>query len=1000
MCASPASGSTAAATIARLLRQQAAVAHFGSFAFTEPDLQKILSEATRFCAEGLGVPFSKICRYRPEHDDLLIVAGCGWQAGVVGYTISKADATSTQGRAFVTGTPVIVDNIKENKTYHLPDFYAAHGIVSTVDVLIKGTNGPFGVLEADSADPHNFDENDISFLTGFANIVAEAVHASERTRTLQAAVDEMKTLLKEKQILALIAEHTKDIIIITDQDGYIEWVNQPFIDCTGYTFEEVRGKKPGALLQGPETEPQAVLAMHNAIAAENSIDLEVLNYTKQGKSFWLSISIYPVKDESKKVSKFVAVERDISQDKKNHEELARHRDKLQEIVEEKTAEAHRQTKEYQDQKKFLDTLLENMPMGVFAKDAKNGYKWLMMNKKAEELFCAKREDIIGLEDSAYSPPSEATFFRAVDEKVMADGRLVVIDMEQITTPKGTFKARTLKMPIYDENGDPDILLGIFEDVTERMKRKEELQLAKEQAEKANLAKSDFLANMSHEIRTPMNGIIGLTRLLVHTDLDSDQEQSVQAILNSSESLLFLLNDILDFSKIEAREFTLEKVPFNLRGTLQNVVNLLSPLASKKGLTVNYHYSNDAPNSVIGDSTRIGQIITNLVGNALKFTETGSVTLFVSAVERKEQNDYLYSFVIEDTGIGIPHEVQGNLFKKFSQGDTSTNRRFGGTGLGLVISKNLTEFMEGQISFVSAPGKGSAFTIEIPLKKAAAEIMWDEKIQEKIHKIRAEEGFSRCRILVVDDHPVNMLFARKLLRSMGFTRIDEATNGLEALEKIEKGDKEYDMILMDCQMPGMSGFEACASLRAHEKVEGLRRTPVIAMTAQAMEGDRNLCLEAGMDDYLSKPVSPQKLHSVLSHWLLRIMEKETDLTSQIRTPAKHTAQPVVDMTYMYAFTEGDLDEEMMLVDLFFKAGQESMDILKAHAEGSNDNVIWARAAHKLKGSSAQIGALKLSALCHRAEEDSALSWNVKKPLFIEIEAEFKNIREFFDARQTN
>ncbi len=395
-------------------------------------------------------------------------------------------------------------------------------------------------------------------------------------------------------------------------------------------------------------------------------------------------------------------------------------------------------------------------------------------------------------------------------------------------------------------------------VIERVQAAAALHLAKEQAEYANRAKSEFLANMSHEIRTPMNGIIGLTRLLVDEDHFSvDQDQSLQAILKSSETLLFLLNDILDFSKIEAHELALESLPFNLKGNLQNVVHLLSPMASKKGIVVNYRYNNDIPASVIGDPTRIGQIITNLVGNAVKFTDKGHVTLSVSAQKRETEGDYIYFFAIEDTGIGIPPEVQARLFTKFSQGDASTSRKFGGTGLGLAISKSLTEMIGGHISFISTPGQGSVFTVEMPFKKADVEVVWNDKARTSQKKSHSANDFSRCRILVVDDHPVNMLFARKLLRTMGFTRIDEAVNGLEALQKLGNDDKNYDLVLMDCQMPEMDGFEACRKIREREQAEGQERVPVIAMTAHAMEGDRDLCLQAGMDDYLSKPVNPDK-----------------------------------------------------------------------------------------------------------------------------------------------
>jgi PAS domain S-box-containing protein len=639
------------------------------------------------------------------------------------------------------------------------------------------------------------------------------------------------------------------------------------------------------------------------------------------------------------------------------------------------------------QKVFLNTVLDNIPLAIFAKDVKKNYSWALLNSAAEDMFCLKEENALGKTDYDFFPKEEADFFHSTDIEVMTAGKIVDIDAESVTTPKGTFTAHTLKVPIYDGNSEPSILLGILEDVTDRIKVQEELTLAKEQAEHANIAKSEFLANMSHEIRTPMNGIIGLTRLLSDSRLDAEQGEFVQAILRSSESLLFLLNDILDFSKIEAGELSLEETPFNLKSDLQNVIHLLSSIASRKNLVIEYRFDESIPESVIGDSLRLNQVITNLVGNAIKFTEKGYVRLTVKA--EKQPDEYcLYSFIIEDSGIGMSEEVQNNLFKKFSQGDTSTSRKYGGTGLGLVISRSLTTMMGGEIDLSSQAGRGTVFTVKIPMK--ISETYIDGNATNVIPGREVTNDFSGFSLLIVDDHPVNLLFAHKLLKRMGFNDIEEATNGIEALEKATVSSKNYDLILMDCQMPEMDGLDACRHIREFEVAQGLSRVPVIAMTAHAMDGDRDLCLQAGMDDYLSKPVNIDKLYSVLQYWLVKGEKTDSKTNDEVNA--------IVDLSHLELFTEGDMEQEALIADAFISAGENALQSLQDYIQNRNDSDQWKMMTHKLKGSSAQIGANQLQKICLEAEQKQNASWEEKEELLKAITDGFSEVRSFFQARQ--
>lgn len=847
-----------------------------------------------------------------------------------------------------------------------------------------------------------------------------------------------------------------DLLCIADVDGHFLKLNKSWENILGYKVEELEGRVFLDFVH-----PDDLEATLNVLSEIGIQQKQVLNFTNRYKC--KNGTYRYIEWRSQPYGKYIyAAARDITDRIENEHKL-------------------------EDAKVKLNAILDNMPFLAWLKDEKGRY--LQVNKEFEETYNIKSCEIVGKTDYEVSQTEESRKYMEDDFEVMKSGKQKYDEILKKFNNKPHW-IELIKTPIFDCNNEVIGITGIARDVTERKEMETELIKAKELAEAANVMKGQFLANMSHEIRTPMNGILGFLDLLQRTNLSSEQKDYIKEAKIASEMLLYLINDILDFSKIEAGKLDVENIKFNIRTAVEDAVSILVPKAEEKHIEIHTMINSNVPEEVIGDPARLRQVLNNLVGNAVKFTEAGEINLTVSCQEEVDGKAKL-CFEVKDTGIGIRKEDIDKLFTPFTQADASTTRKFGGTGLGLAISKEIVKLMEGDFSVESTVGQGSVFKFYILLKtskrfksketlerlnginvlvvddnasnrrivssylkdvgcntfeadsaeKAITTIITNSNNQTKINiaivdfqmpmmngyqlattlrtipfakdiklilltssaqrgeigtakehgfsgylskPVRRDdlvtcvsivlglkkEDYSNCdivtryitselrdelqpNILLVEDNEMNRKIITTMLKQRNMI-CDIAVNGAEALKAVMK--KEYDIVLMDCQMPVMDGYETTSRIREREG-EG-RHTYIIAMTANAMEGDRQKCINAGMDDYISKPIDYDIMFNMIE---TNVKSKEETLknlnllnkTNNDSTEKLEKNNIIAESINKFIASTGiEKEDAMKLLLDYFKYLPSILDEIKENIYNENTEEI-SKLAHQIKGSSGNL-----------------------------------------------
>ncbi|MEN9522862.1 MAG: hypothetical protein RL065_1239 [Bacteroidota bacterium] len=748
-------------------------------------------------------------------------------------------------------------------------------------------------------------------------------------KTQEIVTDDLKELLStvnkqknELKRLSTVASANLNAVVFTDKEGKIFWANDVFFELTGYKPNEYLGKTPLQLCQGPLSEKSEVERMILAYQNSQSFDVQVIHYRKDGSHFWGRTEGQPIIKETGEIDHYFSIIEDITEKHWHNIQLQRNEEKYRSII-------------------------ENMNLGIL--EVNNNDKIQYVNQS----FC----EMCGYDEHELLGHFASKIFLKGDGKNLMSTKLLrriegISDAYEIAVKNKRGEAKWWLVsgaPKFNDQGDLVGSIGIHLDITEQKKIEQELIEARELAEQSAKAKENFLANMSHEIRTPMNAIIGMSRQLSRSYLNEKQSFYNNIISSSADHLLVIINDILDISKIEAGKLTIEQIGFDIETVASQTLLAMHQKAEEKGIKLDLIIDDNISKVLIGDPYRLKQVLLNLVSNAVKFTEKGKVGIHCKALNPLSGKQLLV-IEVSDTGIGMDKNFINNIFTKFVQGDKSFTRKFGGTGLGMAISKQLIELMGGNIEINSEKNKGTQIKIFLPFFIGNE----NDIIEKKIEPIDNKALLGK-KILLVEDNEINRLVATEVLFNYGAI-VTEVENGKLAVEAVQS--ESFNLILMDLQMPIMDGIEATHIIRneLHNSI------PIIALTANVIKGESSYCIEAGMNDYISKPFDEDFFINTISKWI----QKNESQNEVLET--KNNTFPIYDISAIVKISKGNQAFVIKMLTLFVEKIPTQINDLKNYYQ-LNDFEKLRKLAHQMKPSIDNMGIETLKPIIRELENSN-------------------------------